>query len=51
MRISRTSQVWITIHSQSLAEAIRRESGISTIRLEKVQGETRVIYSGESEPD
>jgi predicted ATPase len=50
-RASQNSQVWITTHSQNLAEAVQVESGIALIRLEKVQGETRVIYSGESEPD
>jgi predicted ATPase len=51
VRASLTSQVWITTHSQSLAEAIRRESGCSPIRLEKVQGETRIIHGDESESD
>ena len=41
VRASEESQVWITTHSQSLAEAIRLESGISPIRLEKVEGETQ----------
>jgi predicted ATPase len=47
VRASGDSQVWITTHSQPLAEAIRRESGLSPIRLEKVQGETRVATDGE----
>jgi predicted ATPase len=51
VRASRISQVWITTHSQTLAEEIWHESGCSPSRLEKVQGETRVVYSGESESD
>jgi predicted ATPase len=51
VRASKDSQVWITTHSQILAEAIRRETGIAPIRLEKVQGESRVVYRSESEPD
>jgi predicted ATPase len=43
VRASEESQVWITTHSQALAEAIWLESGISPIRLEKVEGETRVV--------
>ena len=41
-RASEKSQVWVTTHSQPLAEAIQRETGIEAIRLEKVQGETAV---------
>ena len=43
VRASEGSQVWITTHSQSLAEAIRLETGIPPIRLEKLEGETRVV--------
>jgi predicted ATPase len=43
VRASGDSQVWITTHSQPLAEAIRRESGTPPIRLEKGRGETRVV--------
>jgi predicted ATPase len=46
VRASENSQVWITTHSQPLAEAIRLESGISPIRLEKVEGETRLVNDG-----
>ena len=47
VRASGDSQVWITTHSQPLAEAIRQESGASPIRLEKVGGETRVVSHDE----
>ncbi len=46
VRASEESQVGITTHSQPLAETIRLESGISPIRLEKVEGETRVVGGG-----
>jgi predicted ATPase len=39
---SGSSQLWITTHSLKLAEAIERFSGEEPIRLEKVNGETRV---------
>jgi predicted ATPase len=42
-RASKDSQVWITTHSQALAEAIQVESGIATIRLEKMAGQARVV--------
>ena len=47
VRASGDSQVWITTHSPTLAEAIRRESGAAPILLDKVGGETRVV--GEDE--
>ena len=47
MRASEDSRVWITTHSPTLAEAIRRVSGASPILLEKVRGETRVVTEGE----
>lgn len=43
VRASRDSQVWLTTHSEALAEAVGREPGTSTIRLAKVDGETRVV--------
>ena len=47
VRASGDSQVWITTHSRSLAEAIRRETGTAPILLEKVRGETRVVTDDE----
>ena len=46
VRASEELQVWITTHSQSFAEAIRMESGISPIRLAKVEGKTRAASDG-----
>jgi predicted ATPase len=43
LRASRSSQLWITTHSEALAAMIERESGSAPIRLEKVDGETRVV--------
>ena len=40
------SQLWITTHSQPLAEAIQEYSGEAPIELEQVQGETRVVGQG-----
>ena len=36
------AQLWITTHSEALAQAITRHSGTAPIRLEKVRGETRI---------
>jgi predicted ATPase len=47
-RASGNSQVWVTTHSQPLAEAIRRETGAAPTRLAKVRGETRVVSDDES---
>jgi predicted ATPase len=43
LRASRDTQLWITTHSEVLAERIERLSGTVPIRLEKVNGETRVV--------
>jgi predicted ATPase len=43
VRASRDSQLWITTHSEALAGAIEGLSGAKPIRLEKVEGETRVV--------
>jgi predicted ATPase len=43
LRASRSSQLWITTHSEALATMIERHSGSAPIRLEKVDGETRVV--------
>jgi predicted ATPase len=42
VRASRDSQLWITTHSERLAEGIERLSGVSPVRLEKVSGATRI---------
>jgi predicted ATPase len=42
-RASKTSQLWITTHSEPLATLIERHSGFAPIRLEKCRGETRVV--------
>jgi predicted ATPase len=44
---SQRSQVWVTTHSQLLAEAIRGESGVSPVVLGLRDGET-VIESGDA---
>jgi predicted ATPase len=45
-RASKNSQLWVTTHSQPLAEFVERHSGYAPIRLEKVNGETRVVGQG-----
>jgi predicted ATPase len=47
VQASRFSQLWITTHSETLAGHIHRESGVAPVRLEKVQGETRVVSAEE----
>jgi predicted ATPase len=42
-RASRGSQLWITTHSPRLAQLIERYSRTSSIRLELIKGETRVV--------
>ena len=42
VRASRDTQMWITTHSRALADAIERHSGVPSILLVKVEGETRV---------
>jgi predicted ATPase len=46
VRASRDSQLWVTTHSEALAASIERQSGAAPIRLEKVEGETRVVGQG-----
>jgi predicted ATPase len=41
-RAARDSQVWITTHSELLAACIGEQTGATPIRLEKVDGETRL---------
>lgn len=45
---ARSSQLWVTTHSARLAGLIAEHSGEAPIRLEMVDGETRVAFSGES---
>jgi predicted ATPase len=40
---SRRSQLWVTTHSQALADHIKRASGVAPIRLEKVGGKTLIV--------
>ena len=42
----RTSQLWITTHSATLADQIARHSGVATVQLEKVDGATRIAGQG-----
>jgi predicted ATPase len=42
-RASRASQLWITTHSEALAGMVERHAGTAPIRLEKVEGETRIV--------
>jgi predicted ATPase len=50
VRASRESQIWITTHSEALAGQIGRLAGVTPIRLEKVEGETRVVGQQLIEP-
>lgn len=43
VRASRDSQLWVTSHSPRLAELIEKHSGQPNIKLELVNGETRVV--------
>ena len=47
VRASRDSQLWITTHSAQLAEAIEALSGVTAVRLEKVNGATRMAGSSD----
>lgn len=47
VRASRDSQLWVTTHSQQLAGAIERLSGVRPVRLEKVAGATRLAGAPE----
>jgi predicted ATPase len=42
VRASRDAQLWVTTHSTILADHIARLSGVSPVRLEKVNGETQL---------
>jgi predicted ATPase len=41
VQVSRQTQLWITTHSQPLAERVEQHSGLSRVRLSMVEGETR----------
>jgi predicted ATPase len=45
-RAARDSQLWITTHSEELARKVEERSGIPPVRLEKVEGATRVSGQG-----
>ncbi len=42
VQAARNTQLWITTHSQPLAERIEKHSGIPRVRLKMVEGETKV---------
>lgn len=42
----RQSQVWVTTHSEPLAQAIERFAGIKRISLERIEGATQVVGQG-----
>ena len=42
VRASERSQLWVTTHSEALARFTRELTGSKPIRLEKIDGETRV---------
>lgn len=48
--VPRETQVWITTHARSLADALATR-GAKLVELEKVEGETRVVGAGLVEPD
>jgi len=48
---SRASQIWITTHSQSLAQQIAAESGVKPISLHLVEGATGIVGQGLILPD
>jgi predicted ATPase len=48
---AKSSQLWITTHSQSLAEMLREQSGAKLIRLEKRDGETFALTDDDDELD
>lgn len=49
VRAARTSQIWLTTHSEKLAGCIEERSGVKPIMLEKVRGETRIAGRGKYE--
>jgi predicted ATPase len=51
LRASRDTQLWITTHSEHLAALIGEQTGAEPVRLEKVDGETRIVGRGLLDPD
>jgi predicted ATPase len=43
VKASRKSQIWITTHSTALAGYIEKHSGVPPVRLEKVEGATKLV--------
>jgi predicted ATPase len=50
-RASNDSQLWITTHSERLAQAVEQHSGVPPVALEKVNGATRVVGQRLIEPE
>jgi predicted ATPase len=50
-RASRHSQIWVTTHSEPLAQAVGRLTSESSIRLEKSGGKTRLVADAEPDRD
>jgi predicted ATPase len=50
-RAAQHSQLWITTHSQRLAELLEEEANALVIRLGKDQGATRIVGQNESLPE
>ncbi|HYD98950.1 MAG TPA: AAA family ATPase [Alphaproteobacteria bacterium] len=48
---ARDSQLWVVTHSDALAAAIAERSGVRPLRLEKVEGATRIVEADEGEAD
>jgi predicted ATPase len=48
---SRSSQLWVTTHSRTLAEQIEAFSGLERVELTMVKGETRIVGQGLVLPD
>ena len=47
VRVSKSTQLWTTTHSQALAERVEQHSGLSRVRLAMAAGETTIacVYS------
>jgi predicted ATPase len=44
VQAAKHTQLWITTHSQALAESIEKHSGLPRVRLGMVEGETKIIF-------
>jgi len=51
VKASKTSQMWIVTHSETLAELVEQYSSARAIRLHLVEGETRIFEDGEPSYD